>query len=1271
EVCFGQKLSLNKTVVGGEGICDIQWQINKVSAAVSSSFWRNLSISEVLEITNSNTGKDSTFYFRARIDCQNSSCNLATSNAISAVFFPELVINTSFSDSTICSGSTINLVSSGCKGQILWSNGAATAQISVTPTVNTFYTVTCRNSCDEVSKSINITVVPGIEKPINTTPESVLSPEILVFNASGQNIKWYTSETSTLFTTDSPQITIAGEYSFWATQTIGACESSRLKITAKLNAALALTSQPSNATNCYGNSSTIALEAKGTGTIIYKWQRKKPTENTFSDIPSDQTNLSDFNTNKLKISSLGNDQSPHLTKFRCIIRDDFSEITSNEVEISVNRLQGSLANQKLCLGNNFSIDLNQTHQITGIPTAITWQHRYGTGDIWQNLKDTMNISGSKTLQLQINDLNINNQQQYRCSVLFGSSNGTCTETTDLMSLSVGSFPQNPQDIGFEFCQNVTSPKLELYEPGNLDVVWYLPGSNARLSKQPVIDTKIVGNQIYFYSFKNTAECESIKATVQIIIHPEPPKPINTTPAQIIENQLLVFSAFGEQLKWYTSRTGQTFTSVAPSHQKIGTYDYYVSQTSQKGCESERTYIESEIVAAFGIATQPTNQSNCDNNSSTFSIKTKGSTNVAYRWQMAKNGVFEDIIGENSSSFKIDDVGKAPFIEGTVYRCIVSNSITEIISNEVTLRVNQITGKLNDLTYCEDQTINASKFTDILKGSISQLEWQSNITGSFNTVFTTKNINEKIIINPSNSGEYRLRVTFQNQGSSTCVRTSNNFKVVVNPKPLRLAKTNYSACQFSFINSFLKDLPAKFVLRNLDSSQLNITNFNLAKTYNFIGNYTNDKGCVSDEQKLEINIIDAPKVENLDSIFSYCQFSNNIKSLKLNDLNTYWFNNETDDESTENEFSINTSDTQARQMWVAVQGSNGCLSQKRRVEITLKPCYFDIKNDTCINQSGKVLVADEWNYFYDEKGHIFAAVHPNGQNLGTAKMDLRNTSSKHLKDKNLTELYPRYFNLLTSKQPSASFKIRFYFTKDEILDLGAKTTDEVSIINYDGKNLDCDFINNDLENNYWLEATTKWQKENDQNIHYVEFSTTKTGEFGLWNKEAPIGKLIGEINENKIPELNISEKSNTGNYEVLKSKDGKTWFAWLGNLTKSEFTDLKPFLSDNYYQLIYNYGNGIKAIRNTVKLTVSEDEVSCVILENPSENRDFLKLYFPNIDKTTIRLNTAMGQSIDVRKISEQGDYFELYPNTQLAPGFYTLKAQNNSGKNCSAKIWIR
>ncbi|MCP9754846.1 hypothetical protein EGI26_06680, partial [Lacihabitans sp. CCS-44] len=151
DICFGQKVTLNKTLTGGEGICGIQWQINKVSSAVSSTFWTNLTISDIFEFNNNNSGNDSTFHFRARVDCSNSSCNLATSNVVSVVFLPQLILNTAFADSTICSGSSIILSSSGCKANILWSTGETSAQISVSPSENTIYTIACKNTCDEVS----------------------------------------------------------------------------------------------------------------------------------------------------------------------------------------------------------------------------------------------------------------------------------------------------------------------------------------------------------------------------------------------------------------------------------------------------------------------------------------------------------------------------------------------------------------------------------------------------------------------------------------------------------------------------------------------------------------------------------------------------------------------------------------------------------------------------------------------------------------------------------------------------------------------------------------------------------------------------------------------------------------------------------------------------------------------------------------------------------------------------------------------------------------
>ncbi|MCP9769338.1 hypothetical protein EGI22_15610, partial [Lacihabitans sp. LS3-19] len=429
-VCFGNTLNLTKTVIGGEGICDIQWQINKTSSSQSSTNWKNISVSDALAFNFNNPGNDSTFYFRARVDCINSSCNIATSNVVSAVFHPQLSISVPFSDSTICAGANVNILSSSCKGEILWSSGETSAQINVSPTENTTYTVTCKNSCDAVSESVNIKVVPGIEGPINTTPDSVYSPSALIFTANGQSLKWYESAISSIPLSQTPEVTIPGLYTFWVSQTIGICESPRIQITARLIPELAIVTQPLSLINCYGNTSNFEISALG-GDLIYQWQRKRPNETAFSNLDDANNYIDGALTEQLKIKSVGNAESPNGTLYRCIINNQIEEIISEEVSLNVNRVQGSLPNQKLCLGNDLNFNLNNTHTITGIPSVIQWQYRTGTGADWLDLADGGSISGTNSLQMSITELTKANEFQYRCSLLFNSSTGTCTETTDL------------------------------------------------------------------------------------------------------------------------------------------------------------------------------------------------------------------------------------------------------------------------------------------------------------------------------------------------------------------------------------------------------------------------------------------------------------------------------------------------------------------------------------------------------------------------------------------------------------------------------------------------------------------------------------------------------------------------------------------------------------------------------------------------------------------------------------------------------------------------
>ncbi|MCP9769222.1 hypothetical protein EGI22_15000, partial [Lacihabitans sp. LS3-19] len=1269
-VCFGNTLNLTKTVIGGEGICDIQWQINKTSSSQSSTNWKNISVSDALAFNFNNPGNDSTFYFRARVDCINSSCNIATSNVVSAVFHPQLSISVPFSDSTICAGANVNILSSSCKGEILWSSGETSAQINVSPTENTTYTVTCKNSCDAVSESVNIKVVPGIEGPINTTPDSVYSPSALIFTANGQSLKWYESAISSIPLSQTPEVTIPGLYTFWVSQTIGICESPRIQITARLIPELAIVTQPLSLINCYGNTSNFEISALG-GDLIYQWQRKRPNETAFSNLDDANNYIDGALTEQLKIKSVGNAESPNGTLYRCIINNQIEEIISEEVSLNVNRVQGSLPNQKLCLGNDLNFNLNNTHTITGIPSVIQWQYRTGTGADWLDLADGGSISGTNSLQMSITELTKANEFQYRCSLLFNSSTGTCTETTDLMTLSVGDYPTKPNDIGFEFCQAEKSPKIELYEPSTIDVIWYPLGSTIGLTKQPTISTENAGDQLFYYSFKNQDECESEKALMQIIINPQPPKPTNTTPLSVFEEEGLEFTANGENLKWYTSRTGKTFINYSPTYQKIGSYDHYVSQTSQKGCESERLLIESEIIASFGIATQPSNQANCDKNTVTFTLKTKGAiaSVISYQWQIKKDGVFIKLAGENTKDLKIADAGVAPHLDGSIYRCIVSNGTKEIISDEVSLSVNTILADLSNIKTCENESLSAKVFENLIQGTPKTFEWQLKEGSTYNTIFTTSSLDETFIPKPSESGDYRLRVTFFNQGSSTCVRNSNTLKININKNPEPLKLSNLDLCQFSTFDKVFLALPANTILVNLDSSKIENFTFSDATLLSYLAYIKDANSCESPYSKIDLNILEAPEISILENTFVFCQFSEKTKPLKINNLNTFWFINPEDEDYTENFVELNADI--AQKQYAAVEGKNGCFSFKTAINFSLEPCFYDTKADSCISQTGLTLDPNQWNYIYDKNGKIFAAIHPKGQNLGKVSFDLKTTQSKSIKDLNLTDFYPRYFRFTASKVFSSNVKLRFYLTNTEIENFDKKISEEVLIVNYAGLNPDCDLGNNDLTDNYWLETSTTWQNAAKEGFKFVEFSSQKTGEFGLWSANLPLGILEGDLNTNKLPQLNIIDFESKGIYSIQKSKDEENWFEWIPKIENPLFADQKPFITENFYALIYDFGNGIKTRRNQVKISVPEDNLTCLIFENPSENRELLKLYFPNVDKTSVRLSNVAGQKVDILSILEKEDYLEIHPQTHIPAGLYTLSSLNQNGEQCSVKVWMR
>lgn len=558
---------------------------------------------------------------------------------------------------------------------------------------------------------------------------------------------------------------------------------------------LNILSQTQQMINCYGSVSYLQVQAEGEGNVSYQWQRKLPGDSAFTDL-AENNYLSGVQTASLRIGSTGNAESLHQSQFRCIVSDTTGLLYSAEIPLVVNRLLGSLPNQTLCAGNDLHADLTTAFSISGSPLHFEWQHRPGTGYPWVALNDTGQVSGSSTSYLTILHLPELEQVQYRCAVSFASHNGSCVETTDLMTLKVGVYPEKPQDIDMGVCQGENLEKIMLYPPESLKVSWYHLHEAPALTRQPDMGTAIPGDYFMQYTYVSDKKCESPRALIRVTVHPSPPLPFNTTPAVYDETESLTFSAEGENLKWYRTKTLKSYEPYPPVFTSTGEKSYYVTQTDFRGCESERLLIRSEIRPVFRIVSQPRDQANCDGNTVTFSVRISGGTDVTYQWQREYSGLFADIGGATDRDYKISDAGTAPDMHGTRYRCIIRSGENQLISTPAALYVNRLKPSLPGITLCAGEVIDFSRYRDSISGTPVRIEWQKRTGNTYSTVFEASGLTETYPPGEDHTGIFRLRVTFQSSGG-TCVRNSNAIPVTQHRSPDVIpADTLIQRCRFS-------------------------------------------------------------------------------------------------------------------------------------------------------------------------------------------------------------------------------------------------------------------------------------------------------------------------------------------------------------------------------------------------------------------------------------------------------------------------------------------
>lgn len=163
-----------------------------------------------------------------KVACVINGCVSDSSLSVSLTVNPTPMINVSSNKTSLCLGDSAFLTVSGCTGTILWSNGASTAVIKVSPISNTTYTSTCTLGSCSANQPVSITALSAPSVTASGVLQCGQTVTLTANNvAAGSNIQWRKDGVDIVGANNSTLIIgNAGNYDF----TVGATISTQLQI---------------------------------------------------------------------------------------------------------------------------------------------------------------------------------------------------------------------------------------------------------------------------------------------------------------------------------------------------------------------------------------------------------------------------------------------------------------------------------------------------------------------------------------------------------------------------------------------------------------------------------------------------------------------------------------------------------------------------------------------------------------------------------------------------------------------------------------------------------------------------------------------------------------------------------------------------------------------------------------------------------------------------------------------------------------------------------
>ena len=529
----------------------------------------------------------------------------------------------------VCVGETVSLMAMPINGlSYEWSgNGAEigehSSSITITPTESMSINLkfTGENGCEsEASATITVKEIP--EKPVAQSVSYCQNAvaQILTAIADGEQ-KWYIGdETST--TAPVPSTAIAGDTTYYVSQTVNGCESEKTAIKVTVNELPSVSIAANKTEICLGETVTLTANDESGN---FAWSGGvTSTEKTVTFAPT-ETNL--VNLKITNASGCESEASTTITvkaipespiaqsvtycqgavsqiltaiadgEMKWYIGDEASATapvpstaTVGDTTYYVSQIVNGCESEKTAVVVTInelptvSITANKTEICAGETVILTANAEDGTFAWSGGVTST-----EKTVTFAPTETNL---------VSLKITNASGCESEASTTITVNAIPEKPVAQSISYCQNAVAQILTATADG--EQKWYIGGEAS--STAPVPSTAIAGDTTYYVS-QIVNGCESEQTAIKVTISELPSVGITANKTEICAGETVTLTANADDGDFAWSG-GVTSTEKTVSFAPTETTSVSVIFTNESGCENEA----STTITVKAIPEKPVAQS---------------------------------------------------------------------------------------------------------------------------------------------------------------------------------------------------------------------------------------------------------------------------------------------------------------------------------------------------------------------------------------------------------------------------------------------------------------------------------------------------------------------------------------------------------------------------------------------------------------------------------------------------------------------------------------